>query len=281
MEHVITGYDFGGRLSKAKEEEKSWENLVRLSNSHQAFIYQRLSSHEQVKKHIYSVKAQDNLIDLAREDGYPDELIYVERRDLGISGTKDREGREGLAYLIEQIEADQVEAIYVVHISRLFRDQTLINAFAFGELCKEHEVIIVTPQMRLNLKDKMHMRIYRMEVERAADELDIMKMRLGGARELKARQGYYTGGSIPIGYVLNTVKTLRRNGREVNNPDYQKYVPYESHAEVVRTIFRLLRMPDMMPPRVVRQSSPQRYNLSAVPRRIVQSQSQPGRVAQR
>lgn len=252
MDQAITGYDFGGRLRKEKEEEKSWDNLVRLSNTHQAFIYQRLSSHEQVKKHIYSVKAQDNLIDLAREDGYPDELIYVERRDLGISGTKDREGREGLAYLIKQIEAGEVEAIYVVHISRLFRDQTLINAFAFGELCKEHGVIIVTPQMRLNLKDKMHMRIYRMEVERAADELDIMKMRLGGARELKARQGYYTGGSMPIGYVLNTVKTLRRNGREVENPNYHKCLPYEPHAEVVRTIFKLLRMPNMTPPRVVR-----------------------------
>ncbi|MBC8264124.1 MAG: recombinase family protein [Anaerolineales bacterium] len=245
-------YDFGGRLGRKKEEERSWDNLVDLPNTHLAFVYQRLSSHEQVKKHIYSVKAQDNLLDLARGDGYPDELIHVERRDLGISGTKGREGREGLAYLVEQIEASQVEAIYVVHISRLFRDQTLIDAFAFGELCKEHGAIIITPQMRLNLRDKMHMRIYRMEVERAADELDIMRMRLGGARELKARQGYYTGGSMPIGYVLNTAKTLRRNGRGVDNPDYHKYMPYEPHAEVVRTIFKMLRNPSMTPPRVVR-----------------------------
>lgn len=197
-------------------------------------------------------KAQDNLVDLARKDGYSDALIHVERRDLGISGTKGREAREGLEYLIEQIEADQAEAIYVVHISRLFRDQTLIDAFAFGELCKEHGVIIVTPQMRLNLRDKMHMRIYRMEVERAADELDIMKMRLGGARELKARQGYYTGGSIPPGYVLDSVKTIKVDGREVDNPNYQKYTPYEPHARVVRTIFRLLQMPSMTPPRAAR-----------------------------
>lgn len=252
MSSVIAGYDFGGRLRKRKEEVQSWNNLVNLPNINQAFVYQRLSSHEQVKKHIYSVKAQDNLIDLAREDGYPDGLIHVERRDLGISGTKGREAREGLAYLIKQIEDDQVEAIYVVHISRLFRDQTLIDAFVFGELCKEHGVIIVTPQMRLNLRDKMHMRIYRMEVERAADELDIMKMRLGGARELKARQGYYTGGSIPPGYVLNTVKTMRIDGREVDNPNYHKYIAYEPHAKAVRTIFKLLRMLNMTPPGVAR-----------------------------
>lgn len=242
-------YDFGGRLRAEPAEPTSWEDLVRLSNEKLAFVYQRLSSHEQVKKHIWSQEAQDALIDLARQDGYPDDLIHVEQRDLGISGTKGREDRPGLAYLIQLVEAGQVEAVYVVHISRLYRDVTLINPLALGELFKEHGVIIVTPQMRLNLNEDMHMQLYRMEVQRAADELKVLAHRLIGARDLKARSGRYGGECLPPGYVLDTRKNLSSGDP---NPDYHSYRIYEPHAEVVRAIFNRLAVPGMTPIRVAR-----------------------------
>lgn len=247
---------FGGRIRPKVEEEDErtdWVSLVELANGGLAFVYQRLSTHEQTKKHIYSIKAQDALVDLAKEDGYDEEQIHIEKRDLGISGTKGREEREGLAYLIDCIEQDLVESIYVVHISRLFRDQTLIDAFSFGELCKQHNIIIVTPQMRLNLRDRMHMRIYRMEVERAADELELMSSRLGGALRLKGRQGYYTGGSIPPGYVLNVIKEIRVDGQLVKNPDYHKYDVYEPHAKIVRRLFRMARVLGTTVPQIIRR----------------------------
>ena len=50
-------------------------------------------------------------------------------RDLGISGTKGKDDRPGLAAMIQAIEAAAVEAVYVVHISRISRDQTLIGNF--------------------------------------------------------------------------------------------------------------------------------------------------------
>ncbi len=53
-----------------------------------AFIYQRLSTTEQKKNSRYSLERQDDLERMAREDDYPEELVYVERRDLGISGTR-------------------------------------------------------------------------------------------------------------------------------------------------------------------------------------------------
>ncbi|MCW5848971.1 MAG: recombinase family protein [Anaerolineae bacterium] len=204
-------------------------DLVALPCLRLAFVYQRLSSYEQVRKSIYSIQMQDALADLAREEGYPEELVYVERRDLGISGTTGREEREGLAYLIELIEQDRVEAIYVIHVSRLFRDQTLIDGLAFGELCKKHNVVIVMPTVRLNLRDKMHMRLYRIELERSADELDLLRARLLGARDFKARQGLYAGGSIAPGYILNV-----KQGTE----GYGKITPYEPHAELIRVVFR-------------------------------------------
>lgn len=234
-----TDYKFGGRIRPKEEEQTNWTNLVELANKLMAFIYQRLSTHEQVKRSIYSIKAQDALEDLAKENGYTEEQIHIEKRDLGISGTKGREEREGLAYLIECIERGLVESVYVVHISRLFRNQTLIDAFAFGELCKKHGIIIVTPHMRLNLRDKMHMRLYRMEVERAADELELMQSRLGGARDMKGRQGHYAGESLPTGYVVDMREQIEVNGVVMDNPDHQKMRPYEPHAETVRTLFRL------------------------------------------
>ena len=244
-----SNYDFGGRLQDKTEETTDWSNLVDLSNEKMAFIYQRLSTHEQVKKHIWSIEAQDGLVELAHGDGYPDDMIYLEQRDLGISGTKGREERPGMAHLIQQVEAGLVEAVYVVHISRLYRDQTLINALALGELFKEHNVIIVTPQMRLNLKDKMHMRMYRMEVERAADELDLMIHRLSGAKDIKARAGRYGGECIPPGYVINSDKELD-NGE--TNPDYHTYQVYEPHAKVIRLIFERMSVPGATATRVAR-----------------------------
>jgi hypothetical protein len=232
---------FGGRIRPKEDTAGGWANLVELANEGIAFIYQRLSTHEQVKRSIYSIKAQDALVDLANEDGYSKEQIHVEKRDLGVSGTKGREQREGLAYLIDCIERDMIESIYVVHISRLFRDQTLIDALAFGELCKAHQVIIVTPQMRLNLRDRMHMRLYRMEVERAADELELMQSRLGSARNLKGRQGYYCGQNLPTGYVLDLQENIKVDGKVTKNENYQKMQLYEPHAKVVRQIFRLAR----------------------------------------
>ena len=230
----VAKHDFGGRLRTEKEEPLDYATLVDLPNERIAFIYQRQSGHEQVKNNIWSRKAQDNLEDLARKDGYPHSLILIERQDLGISGTKGQEERPGLAHLIHHVESGLVEAVYVVHISRLWRDQTLINAFALGELFKKHGVIIVTPQMRLNLRDRMHMRLYRMEVERAADELELMAGRLLGARDLKAKAGHYGGESLPAGYVLDGRRELT-DGKP--NPNYQSYQVHEPHAKVVRMIF--------------------------------------------
>lgn len=220
-------YTFNNRI-RPKEPEPSLTDMVKLPNKKMAFVYQRLSSHEQTKRSIYSIKMQDALVDLAKENGYPDDLIYVERRDLGISGTVGEEKREGLAYLIQMIEADMVEAVYVVQTSRLYRDQTLIDGLTFAELCKKHNVIIVMPNMRLNLRDKMHMRMFRIELERAADELEMMSLRLGGAREIKAKQGFYAGGMVPLGFIIDMDK---------DSNTFEKYVPYEPHAKIVVQMF--------------------------------------------
>jgi len=206
-------------------------DLVRLPLIRKAFIYQRLSTHEQRKKSLWSLEMQDALSEQAKADGYRGDQIIVERRDLGISGTKGWEERPGLAALIQAIEADEVEAVYVVPISRISRDQTLIDGLEFGELCKQHRVLIVMPTMCLNLRDSMHMRLYRQEIERAADEIELLKMRLGGPKRHKALSGRFDGRSVAPGYLVD---------HQAQSETRERYVLYPLHAEVVRTLFQAI-----------------------------------------
>ena len=222
----LTKYYYSDRRSGSNKEESLDSTSLPCKNL--AIIYKRLSTHEQVQDHVFSLKMQDALADMAKRDGYPEDLIHVEDRDLGLSGTLGSDQREGLAYVIELIEQDRAESVYVVHASRLYRDQTLIDGFAFGELCKKHGVVIVTPSMRLNLRNDMHMRVYRMELDWSAQELKIIKERMHGARDFKGRQGFYAGGLLAAGFILDTKE---------ESPTFEKVVPYEPHATVVRYIF--------------------------------------------
>lgn len=227
----------GRRLRTTRDESTT---SVNLPCKRMAFVYQRLSTTEQKKNSRYSLERQDDLAQLAREHGYPESLIYVERRDLGISGTKGQDEREGLGYLVQLIEQHKVESVYVIEISRISRDQTLITGLQFGELCKQHDVIIVTPMMRLNLRDEMHMRMYRYEIDRAAEELKSIRSRMHGAKLAQAKHGYYGGSSIPPGYIRDTEPNLP-DGKP--NPYYLKYQIYEPHAEIVRQLFGELAKP--------------------------------------
>jgi len=206
-------------------------DLVRLPLRRKAFVYPRLSTHEQRKKSLWSLEMQEGLRNSAHADGYRDDQIIYDPRDLGISGTKGWEERPALAALIQAIEADEVEAVYVVHISRISRDQTLIDGLEFGEICKQHGVLIVMPTMRLNLRDSMHMRLYRQEIERAADEIELLKMRLGGPKRHKALSGRFDGRSVAPGYLVD---------HQAQSETCERYVLYPPHAEVVRTLFQAI-----------------------------------------
>ena len=257
------------RIRDKDDRRLDWANLTALPHERLAFVYPRLSTHEQRDRSVWSVERQRWLEELARLDGYEAPLsreesdalrttpgypgwyqngqILVDERDLGISGTLGRQRRVALDHLIDLIDTGRVESIYTVEISRLWRDKSLTgdrslpardssergidvdDALRFGRLCKERNVILVMPHMRLNLNDRMHWRIYRTEAERAAEELEMMQYRLGGARAMKARQGLHAGGpNVPVGYLLDT---------DEESPTYQKLVPYPPHAEVVRQIF--------------------------------------------
>ncbi len=50
------------------------------------------------------------------------------------------------------------------------------------------------------------------------------------------QRGQWTGGTVPVGFMVDNRKTLSSG---VPNPQYRKYVPFEPFAEIVRDYFRL------------------------------------------
>jgi DNA invertase Pin-like site-specific DNA recombinase len=161
---MIDNPSFGRRI-RPKKEELQFSERAHLKLELKAVVYKRLSKHEQVRTSRFSLERQHRLEQIAICDGYKPALsaeeikelkarpdypgyytngdIIVIEADLGISGTRGQEERPGLALLIQLIETGQVESIYCVDITRLFRDSDLIKAPAFALLCKEHGVIII------------------------------------------------------------------------------------------------------------------------------------------
>src|SRR4051794_26250668 len=97
-----------GRLKEPDQGSPDWATLTDLPHQGLAFVYPRLSTHEQKERSVWSIERQRWLEELARLDGYSAPLakeetealresvdypgwyqngqILVDERDLGISG---------------------------------------------------------------------------------------------------------------------------------------------------------------------------------------------------
>lgn len=242
----------GGRLEKKHQarvkSSSDWkEEAFRLL----IFIYMRFSTREQREKSAYSYQRQEQLKQLAILHGataelspqrieqirasadytgwYRDGQIIVEERDLaGVSGTKGQEDRPGLAHLIDRIGQGVISAVYVVDVTRLFRDEYLINATQFAKLCAEHNVFVVTETAVFDLTDDMQRDMFIAQAQYASRELKMILERLGRARQRKSFQGRYAGDAVPIGYVVLRDEASKR---------LEDYAAYEPHVKLINIIF--------------------------------------------
>src|SRR2546421_632601 len=89
------------------------------------------------------------------------------------SGTLDMIFRPGLSEVERFVKADKAGAIFVDGISRLFRDEDMIDAPRFAKACKDHDVVIVTydQEFDFNATSRDDMKAFREEAEDAAEEL--------------------------------------------------------------------------------------------------------------
>jgi len=101
-------------------------------------IYARQSTPGQLIKHTESTEMQtDDLILWLQHRQIRDNYVLFDA-DLGMSGTLRIDQRPALQELIRRINADEIKAVLVYQISRLFRDLTGIQYNTFDDDCKKH-----------------------------------------------------------------------------------------------------------------------------------------------
>src|SRR6266700_7801264 len=194
-------------------------------------IYARQSTPAQLIKHTQSTEMQtDDLIAWLIEKSVHEDKIFLFDADLGVSGTLRIDQRTGLQELVERILTDEIKAVLVYQVSRLFRDETGVQYNVFANICKEHDCILVTSDgMIFNFRNPMHLKMFRYLAEMAAEYIPQQIKMLHDIRLKKARKCLYAGlGPVPSGYIVD----YRRE-----NPTYHKFIPYEPHAKVVRYLF--------------------------------------------
>ncbi len=196
-------------------------------------IYARQSTPGQLIKHTESTEMQtDDLILWLQHRQIRDNYVLFDA-DLGMSGTLRIDQRPALQELIRRINADEIKAVLVYQISRLFRDLTGIQYNTFADDCKKHNCILVTAfdGMIFNFNNPIHMKMFRFLAETAAEYLQQQIGLLHEARLRKARKGLYVSlGNVPSGFIVDYDK---------DSPKFKKIVPYGVHRDVILdTLYR-------------------------------------------
>ena len=207
-------------------------------------VYARQSTQMQVKNNSTSTEMQTtDLVDFALRLGWVDEKIIVFAQDLGRSGRLRIDEREGLRTLVSHIEEGTIKAVIVFLEDRLFRDETQIQVNTFISICKQYNVLVITPTMTYNFHNRFHVKEFRWKCEAAADYItDYVMARLLGAKQRISERGGYDGRALAPGYILDRREKIVADGTEVKNDRYRKYIVYEPHAEIVRWLYHRYMM---------------------------------------
>jgi len=167
--------------------------------------------------------------------GWKEDMIILDERDLGVSGQTRMEDREAFNDMLRRIANGEIKAVVVVNVDRLFRNKWGDESGKFMEICYTYGVIVVTPDFIYDFRISWHIDRFKRRCEEAWNYLEYhVYGRLLPAREARALAGYWIGGNMPMGFILDVVEKI--NGRP--NPNFYRYIPYEPHKEVVNWIFR-------------------------------------------
>ena len=138
-------------------------------------------------------------------------------------------GREAFFDLVNDVKAGLVEIIVVYKLNRIFRNA--YESQKYRKLFKKYGVKLmsVTQQIDEDTSAGRLMTNVLSDIDQYQSETisDHVKSSM---REM-ARQGYFTGGTVPFGYTLEELE----NGKKTR----KKYIPDETEKTVVQKIFQL------------------------------------------
>lgn len=197
-------------------------------------IYGRQSTKNQVHKRVFSREMQTEvLIAKGIALGWPEDaiILYIEnlREDGTVRAASGRlriDEREGLSALVERIENNEVSAVMVSRVDRLFRDETEIEPNKFILICKVHKVYVITLERTYNFANPDDADLFREKCRQAAAELRTQRERLGGPKDLAAQAGFYDGRALCPGFFIGfyLVSDVTPEGEPIDRKTRKRYI---------------------------------------------------------
>ena len=195
------------------EQPYSPFDMPKLPVNRKLALYTRQSQKDAPIKHKESYELQTvRLVEYARELGWKEEdiIVFIEnkRKDgkwRKASGTLRIDQRQGLQSIVELIEADEIKAVMVWAVDRLFRHEDMIEPAVFVKICKEHDVIILTIDdfFDFNNPKREDRRRFLEFAQQAADYITKhVKGRMIPAKNQVSRRGDWDGRCLPIGLII-------------------------------------------------------------------------------
>lgn len=194
-------------------------------------------SHEEQKKHGYSVEAQkEGLQKYAIEKGYIIVDWYI---DEGFSARKKSKTRKELTRLVNDAKQKKFEMIIFKCIDRWFRNiaeyykiQEILDDNNINWECSEEEYDTTTREGRLKLN------LYLML---AQDEADRGSERINYVFDNKIKNGEVITGSIPLGFKVEVIDGFKRlvideEKRNIVNDIFDKFELLQSKRQVLLLI---------------------------------------------
>ncbi|GAC1344069.1 MAG: hypothetical protein NVSMB27_04630 [Ktedonobacteraceae bacterium] len=196
-------------------------------------VYPRVSTPEQMEN-ISAEMQKDK--SYALSCGWKEHMIIVDDRDLGVSGQLRMEDRKAFNALLRRIANGEIKAVVVFNVDRLFRNRFGDESGKFMEICHTYGVLVVTPDFVYDFRISWHIDRFKRRCDEAWNYLEYhIYGRMIAAKYERARKGFWIGGGIPFGYVVDLQEKLD-NGDP--NPKYYHFIPYAPHAKVVRWLFK-------------------------------------------
>jgi DNA invertase Pin-like site-specific DNA recombinase len=137
------------------------------------------------------------------DDGH---LIILDTRDLGLSGQLRMEDRPAFSAMLSRIARGDIGAVIASNVDRLFRNKWGDEPGKFMEICFAHNVLVVTPDFVYDFRISWHIDRFKRRCEEAWNYLEYhVYGRMHPAQDERGYAGFWTGGNLPIGYILDTL----------------------------------------------------------------------------
>jgi hypothetical protein len=194
----------------------------------------RQSTSIQRERNLFSAEVNpDDLVASALRFGFARERIEVVETDMGIGAYSTRiEDRPGLhKWLYEDLPSGRSRVLMASQEDRLFRDRDEIDHNRFIAQVAACDGWVICGQTIYNLRRDFDRERFRMACKSNKFFIEYhIKGRLHPAVQRAALQGRYTGGQVPMGYVVDY---------DSRSETYKHYIVYLPHTSlIVDHIFR-------------------------------------------